>query len=91
MQTTSSEAMLKLGIARSAVKKQNFSAHWPRKTGTSAIQSALAIASDDLSRQGISYPFNNHCAIEHLDLKLPLAIGSQHRREPDRSIAQHRE
>ena len=26
------------------------------KTGTSAIQSALAIASDDLSRQGISYP-----------------------------------
>ena len=26
------------------------------KTGTSAVQSALAIASDDLSRQGISYP-----------------------------------
>ena len=26
------------------------------KTGTSAIQSALAIASDDLSRQGINYP-----------------------------------
>ena len=40
-----------------AVKKTKLFLHIGHgKTGTSAIQSALAIASEDLSRQGITYP-----------------------------------
>ena len=45
------------GIERSAVKKTKLFLHIGHgKTGTSAIQSALAIASDDLAKRGINYP-----------------------------------
>ena len=45
------------GMERSAVKKTKLFLHIGHgKTGTSAIQSALAIASDDLAKRGINYP-----------------------------------
>ena len=45
------------GIDWSAVKKTKLFLHIGHgKTGTSAIQSALAIASEDLSKRGINYP-----------------------------------
>ena len=44
-------------VERSAVKKTKLFLHIGHgKTGTSAIQSALAIASEDLAKQGINYP-----------------------------------
>ena len=49
--------MLKLVIKVSAVKKTKLFLHIGHgKTGTSAIQSALAIASEELAKRGISYP-----------------------------------
>ena len=44
-------------IERSAVKKTKLFLHIGHgKTGTSAIQSALAIASEDLAKRGVNYP-----------------------------------
>ena len=44
-------------IEGSAVKKTKLFLHIGHgKTGTSAIQSALAIASEDLAKRGINYP-----------------------------------